>query len=172
MTEARQSDKCLSLDRHPVNRALSMQIAVTRTPGTVGTARILREEQRLQKKLRIYWYSRVFWSFGQHPQTNLFPHRFPRTQTLAKQLWKIPEESSKSKTVLINFPPLRCTEGDTRGLLFSLLKFASFFCRHLTVQGCIGISPSSSAKILAGVFFDKIDLGALVSCRKDPQNER
>ena len=54
MTEARQSDKCLSLDRHPVNRALSMQIAVTRNLGTVGTARILREEQRLQKKLRIY----------------------------------------------------------------------------------------------------------------------
>lgn len=121
MTEARQSDKCLSLDRHPVNRALSMQIAVTRNLGTVVTARILREEQRLQKTTAYLFIFRVFCSFGQHPQTNLFPHRFPRTQTLAKQLGKIPEEFSKSKTVFINFPPLRCTEGDTRGLLFSLL---------------------------------------------------
>ena len=103
MTEARQSDKCLSLDRHPVNRALSMQIAVTRNLGTVVTARILREEQRLQKTTAYLFIFRVFWSFGQHPQTNLFPHRFPRTQTLAKQLGKIPEEFSKSKTVFINF---------------------------------------------------------------------
>jgi len=86
MTEARQCDKCPSLDRHPVNRALSMQIAVTRNLGTVVTARILREEQRLQKPTAYLFIFQFFWSFGQHPQTHLFPHWFPLMQTLAKQL--------------------------------------------------------------------------------------
>lgn len=81
MTEARQCDKCLSLDRHPVNRALSMQIAVTRNLGTVVTARILREEQRLQKTTA---YLFIFQFFFGH-SANIHKQIYSLIQTQAKQ---------------------------------------------------------------------------------------
>lgn len=167
MTEARQCDKCLSLDRHPVNRALSMQIAVTRNLGTAVTARILREEQRLQKTT-AYLFIFQFFLVIRPTTTNKFIPSYKLRQNNHERFRK---NFQKVKLFLNSHRYIVLSE--THAVLyFHCSSLQVFFCLHLTMQGCIGISPSSSAKILAGVFFGKIDRGALVSCRKDPQNER
>lgn len=84
MTEARQCDKCLSLDRHRVNRALSMQIAVTRNLGTVVTARILREEQRLQKTTAYLFIFPFFFSHS----GNIHKQIYSLTGFHACKLWQ------------------------------------------------------------------------------------
>lgn len=84
MTEARQCDKCLSLDRHPVNRALSMQIAVTRNLGTVVTAAFWEKSRGFKKQLRIYLYFRFFFSHS----GNIHKQIYSLTGFHACKLWQ------------------------------------------------------------------------------------